>query len=687
MKYRLLSIALLFALALGLAAPALAAERITHGTADTWITEDQLELTPPANYTPDAATQADAMLGAYNAYFLKDGIQTVSIQIGENNLNYLLQNADKEPYVMTQSVTIGDTTLGYCGLRTKGNYTLWHSYADNPGSDRFSFTVNFGKYITKATHGQKQNFYGVGKISFNNFFFDKSMLKEFMALELMEEMGLPTPRHGVAKLYINGEYYGVYAMIENLDTPILEQYWQVEKKDLSSYLCKPTGTNFLQSQIEEDPSPLYEYSEETLLDIGDMLPTAIEWVRRLNCLHSGTDFDGNPIDVNSEEYLSLLSQVLNTDEVVKYFAAHSWLCQMDNMFVCKQNFGLYLSPEGVATLVPWDYDLAFGCYAPSTAEYTANFPLDAMYQLEMKNRQNEPQASQRVYSLFPLFNVIYQNDALMEQYHSYMADCSRVAALGGTVASIGKTYRPGHLNAMIDTLKDALLEAAGEKLADNVYYMNWIQQPADLRKAIPNLRSIIAQRAVGVYTQVKGMDTWVCASGCNLETLGNALRADNSTYGNLTVVDPDNGIFASAQFEGSHRSLVPSLNALALEKDNPAYQKAAAALPKTHGQTLLVYSAKVTGKPASDFTVTLPLPAAYAGEESQYTVYTGAQLTAVEATREDNLLTFTAKDISTIAVLITTPAPNWLTPAAVILVTALALTAALLILRKRRNQP
>ena len=26
--------------------------------------------------------------------------------------------------------------------------------------------------------------------------------------------------------------------------------------------------------------------------------------------------------------------------------------------------------------VPWDYDLSFGCYYPSTAQYTANYDID-----------------------------------------------------------------------------------------------------------------------------------------------------------------------------------------------------------------------------------------------------------------------------------------------------------------------
>lgn len=120
-----------------------------HGTTDKKIKENMLKNTPPADYKIDQSMQGDAKDGAYNEYFLKDRLQTVSINIDENNLNYLLQNADQKPSVMTDSVTIGDKTIYYTGLKTKGSYTLQHTFLDNIGSDRFSFTINFGKYIKK----------------------------------------------------------------------------------------------------------------------------------------------------------------------------------------------------------------------------------------------------------------------------------------------------------------------------------------------------------------------------------------------------------------------------------------------------------------------------------------------------------------------------------------------------------
>ena len=646
MKFsRILAMFMALVLLLGMTQSVFAADWRNHGTADRQITQDMVNNTPPANYHINTATQADARNGVYNAFFLKDTLQEVRIEIEENNLNYLLQNAVDEPYVMTKSVSIGNTTVNYCGLRSKGNFTLYHSYHDNPGSDRFSFTVNFGEFINKTDYGERQTFYGCEKISFNNFFFDKSMMKEFFSFMLMEEMGLPTPQFGLAKLYINDEYYGVYFMVEAMEDSVLEQHWNVDNTALSSYLCKPTGTNFDYNTLKNDDSALWEWDEETRRKVEDMLPTALEWSRKLTCLSNGTDFSGNTINVNSEEYITLLRQVLDLDEVIKYFATASWLCQMDNMFINSQNYGLYLSPEGVATLLPWDYDLAFGCYYPSTAETTANYPLDVMYRLDQRSWGTESTTSKNFYRNFPLFKVIYQNKALMEQYHGYMAECSQIAALGGTVASTGKTYEPANFNAYIETLQDALIAAATEKTADNVYYMNSIRQPQDVKAALPNLSKIIAMRSVGVYAQVKDLDALVAATGCDLSTLGNALLGEFTNSGKLITVDSATGIFVQAKYSGGRRSPSP---ALVVTQEDPSAVRELLAAEKE--DTVLVYQLQIGVKANSEYTVTIPLSQELTA--GTYTLYQYAEgkLTPLEVTQDGNLHTFTLQNLGSVVI-------------------------------------
>lgn len=660
-----------------------------HGTNEEWIAEDMLSNTPPTNYVVNQNTQGDAKDGKYNAYFLEDELQEVHIEIDENNLNYLLQNAMDEPYVMTTNVTIGDVTLGYCGLRTKGSYTLEHSYTDNHGSDRFSFTVNFGKYIKKKDYGKTQNFFGCNKISFNNFFFDKSMMKEFFALKLLDEMGLPTPQYGLAKLYINGNYYGVYAMVEAMDESILEQYYGVDDKELSSYLCKPEGTKFLYKEISEDPSPLWEYDEDTYADVQDMIPTVTEWVRKLNLLSEGTDFEGNAIDVNSEEYLELLSQVMDTDEVVKYFAVHSWLCQLDNMFVGLKNFGLYVDQTGKSMIVPWDYDLSFGCYYPSTAETTANYDIDVLYKSQFRGDGSTAlQQRKNIYAQYPLFNVIYQNEQLMEQYHAYMRECSQIAVLGGTVASTGQSYDPGFFNSYIEKMQEELLAAAGEELADNVYYMNWTNQPRDVEMALPNLAKIIAMRSVGVLAQVDGMDTIVSGMGCELSTLGNASPGPSTVEGILTIVDADTGVFATAEYSTPKLAKEPMLTAKILEETDAEYEEIRAAVGCGEKDNLTVYSMKDRGIPDSAYTLTIPLSQKYMQNEEEILFYSYSEgmLNPLTMTADDNLFTGTTDSLTYIAVVQKAAIPNMILPIAIIAGILVIIAVVFVVLRRKSKK-
>lgn len=651
---QMLMAVLLAALILPLFTPlTVLAEDIPHGTADFWVPEEMLDNEPPQDYKVNKETQGEAKDGKYNAYFLKDAIQTVEITIDENNLNYLLQNAADEPYVMTESVTIGDATLGYCGLKTKGAFTLEHSVTDNAGSDRFSFTINFGKYIKKKDYGEKQNFFGANKISFNNFFFDKSMMKEFFALMLLDEMGLPTPQYGLAKLYINGNYYGVYAMVEAMDESILEQYYGVDSDELSSYLCKPEGTVFDYYALKADDSPLWEYDEDTKKDVEDMLPTVMEWVRKLNHLNYGTDFDYNVVDVNSEEYLELLGQVIDIDEVVKYFAVHSWLCQMDNMFVGQKNFGLYVDKDGKALIVPWDYDLSFGCYYPSTAELTANYHIDAMFRLSSGDVGDADEIAAETYAGFPLFNVIYQNDALMEQYHAYMKECSKIVALGGTVESTGKTYEPGYFNSVLETLKADVLAAATEKTAKNVYYMNNTRQPRDVRAALPNLAEILAMRSAGVYVQVAGIETTVCGQGCDLSALGNAVAASGSVSGKLTIVDEKTGIFASGTYTGDRRSGSPTLTVNEITSTAAIYGEIVSAIGLGTDAEFIAYAMAMTKEATSGYKVYIPVSQDYMQVKEQLKFYSYTKdggLTELTGTWDDNLFTAEVAELQYIAV-------------------------------------
>ena len=634
--------------------------KLKHGVDRTKVyTEEDTTDTIPEGYDVNEASQGSAKKGEYNKYFLKEEIQTINIKVDNNNLNYLLQNAGSEPYVLAESVTIGDTTVKYPGLKTKGNVSLQTAFNDTE-SDRFSFTVNFGKYVKKKKgYSDTQNFYGCSKVSFNAMASDSTMMHEYNAMRLMDEMGLPTPAYGMAKLYINDRYYGPYFMIEAMDNNILKRY-QGSSEDVTDYLVKPNYTtpyyldvfdeyktpegtftmDSLSSILYEDSegewqvaepltqiSGMWENDSDTLQDVAEMIPTMLTWVYRITCLSKGTDYAGNTIDVNSAEYMSLVEELFgDADQALKYFAAHSFVIQMDNMFTWRQNFALHIGESGKATIVPWDYDLAWGSLGePNTAEEIANWDYDIMYN-DVNPYCNQLPSSyepEEYYKSFvgndgynvgtPLFNIFFQNDSFREKYHNYMEDCSKITSLGGTTTE-GKTYEAGRFySTMMNILFDKMVTASGETLADNVYYMNGIQHPAAITSDMPKLAKLISQRAVGVWLQVNGIDSKVCAG--------------ETDSGKLTIVDAATGIFASATYDKSR-----TYPALTVKKEESTSEKFAEIKSKAEeNSNLTIYKLSDAKNSTTGYTVYLPVQ----DSDAEIYAYDGSTLTKLETKKYD----------------------------------------------------
>ena len=648
--------------------------KITHGVDRTKLyTEKDIDNSIPSDYVLNEDIQGKAKDGKYNDYFLKDDIQTVKININENNLNYLLQNAGIKPSVLAESITIGNSTVKYVGLKTKGNNTLATTYNETE-SDRYSFTVNFGKYVKKKYgYTDTQNFYGCSKVSFNCMRADSTMMREYNSMRLMEEMGIPTPAFGMAKLYINNEYYGVYFMVEAMDNNILKRY-QKSSTDITDYLVKPTYTspyylNYFDSykdangeftleslkdilyqdenEVWQAAYPLTEISgmwendSETLQDVAEMIPTMLNWEYKLTSLSNGINYeDGNAINVDSEEYIILVERIFgDVEQTLRYFAAHSYIVQMDNMFTWRQNYGLHIGESGKATLVPWDYDLAWGALGePNTAEEIANWDYDIMYNdVNPYCDGNNPPSSyspEKYYSIFqgydgynvgtPLFNVFFQNPTLREKYHQYIKDCSKITTLGGTTTE-GKSYDSGRFySTIMDSLYEDMKTAASEELADNVYYLNDIQQPEAITEDMPELAELISQRAVGVWLQGYGINSKVCAG----ETSG----------GNLTIVDPATGIFTSALYTDDGVYPVLTVNKVATTSDDYVSIQNEIGSKNLEEKTLTVYQLSDAKSPTDGTYYTVYLPVADS-DASVYT-YDGKDLVNIETTAydEDSIL-------------------------------------------------
>ena len=366
-------------------------------------------------------------------YFDSETVTVVNITISEENWEEILENPLAEEY-HTADITINGDTYSAVGIRTKGMTSL--SSVASSDSDRYSFKIKADEYVSG------QNFAGLDEFVLNNNYQDPTYMKEYLSYELMEEIDVPTPLHTYAAVSINGEYWGLYLMVEAIEEDFAmrnfgSSYGELYKPETMDMGWDMTPgfdkempqmpENFSAPAINENSrnpqngSPMPEftgggfggfgtgggadlvYTDDDTESYSQIFDNAVfgsvsesdkkRVITALQHLSDGTDID---------EYVDV-------DSVLRYFAANTALVSLDS-YVSSLKHNYYLYEEGgVISILPWDYNLAFGTFQSGDAESVVNFPIDTPVSEGISLEER------------PLIGSLLEIPAYKEQYHTYLA--------------------------------------------------------------------------------------------------------------------------------------------------------------------------------------------------------------------------------------------------------------------------
>ena len=260
--------------------------------------------------------------------FTPTAVNTLSITITDENWQDILDNPLDEEYHET-AITFNGVTLDSVAIRTKGGSSL-RSVA-NSSSDRYSFKVDINEYVS----GQK--FFGLKKFTLQNSFNDPSYMREVIAYELMDEMGVPTPEHAYVNFYVNGELFGLYLMVEAVDGEFVEKHFTNSNGDL----YKPDGTG------------------SDLLWLGDDIQSYTD----IN-LQTNEDTTDNGAFINFVESLDKgETSAIEVDTLLRYMSVSTSLSNLDSYHgPLAHNYYIY-DDDGVFSILPWDFNESFGTFA------------------------------------------------------------------------------------------------------------------------------------------------------------------------------------------------------------------------------------------------------------------------------------------------------------------------------------
>lgn len=228
------------------------------------------------------------------------------------------------------------------GVRSRG---FGSRNAHKPG-----LRIDFGRYASR------KSFLGLKSLVLANAIQDPSMLKQRAGMAMFNRMGMPAPRVVHARLFVNGQYVGLYELIESVDKAFLgrvfgpDQNGKVENDGhLYDYNYKGGwGFEYLGPGLEAYAEIFSPQTNES--DAPSVLYGPLEEMFR--AINQAPD----------EDFASAVGEFLELTRFARYLAIENFLADRDSVlgYWGANNFYLYrFEGRRDSQFIPWDKDLAF----------------------------------------------------------------------------------------------------------------------------------------------------------------------------------------------------------------------------------------------------------------------------------------------------------------------------------------
>ncbi len=369
-------------------------------------------------------------IGYENRIF--DNSKVHKIDIVMNNWDKFIEGCESEEY-SSCNISIDGELIKNVGFRAKGKTSL--SSVKSMDSERYSFKVEFDQYdSTKSYHG-------LDKLCLNNIIQDNTYMKDYLAYTLMNDFGVDAPLCSYAYITVNGEDWGLYLAVEAIEDSFLKRNYGSNYGDL----YKPDSLSFGGGEMPEFGKEMPDFGGEMpdfgngempdfrngeMPDFsGEMPDFGGKGGRgggmgsddvRLNYTDDSFDsyaniFGNAKTTVNDADKKRLISslkslknckdldEILDMDEVMRYFVVHNFLVNGDSYTgQMVHNYYLY-EKNGQMSMIPWDYNLAFGTFQGGNAQSSVNSAIDTPVSNGIDDR--------------PMVAWIFSDEKYTEQYH------------------------------------------------------------------------------------------------------------------------------------------------------------------------------------------------------------------------------------------------------------------------------
>lgn len=399
----------------------------------------------------------------------------------------LIANYSTSTYMSCEMIFDG-TVIPSTAIRMKGNSSF-----NNP-SQKKSFKVDLNEYVAG------QDYDGIKKFNLNNLFKDPSFIREKLTLDYMRRHGMHAPRCTYARVYLNNVYWGLYTIVEEVNSKFLSQHYGNNNGNL--FKGDPQGdlqwfgstASSYMTRYELDQTQTNDWTDLVdLLDVINNSPAATYYI----------DVELKLFGLDAIQNMVMCNIFVNLDSYCG--SGHNYYIYHDSL-------------QGVFRWIPWDVNESFGTFRMN------------MNPTQLKNLAfdyvSQPNAR-------PLATKMLADPAYRQIYiysYCYLMDNFTNAYLDPYIDSLANMIRT-------DVYADNLKSYSNQQFEDNLTMDITVSGPMG-NETILGLKNFITARRTSLITQL-------APYGCYLGTddvvyqQSDLLLYPNPSSGFITVETPE----------------------------------------------------------------------------------------------------------------------------------------------------
>jgi spore coat protein CotH len=214
-------------------------------------------------------------------------------------------------------------TFADAACRSKGDERVW------PDEPKPEWMISFDKWDKAG------RFHGLRRLNLEANPYTNAPVRDRVGMWLMRQAGLIAPRVNHARVFLNGQYLGLYQNLEIIDEEFLK-----------ARFARPGGN-------------LYEDGHKLVTNKSTGDQTRLWDLENL--------IEAEPLTGDHSRFYAELQRLMDVHQALREMAVEAALPTPDNFSNGSTNFYFYDDPDRGFVVLPWDLDDIIGEFAPPDA--------------------------------------------------------------------------------------------------------------------------------------------------------------------------------------------------------------------------------------------------------------------------------------------------------------------------------